>query len=724
MILAWLCAGFIGGVGLGSVLSAPTEVTVTLALALALIAFAARHSRLWMPSVVLAAFCFGLARPQHANAPTPHDLAYYMGAQIQAAGAIDAEPDVRDTGANYEIAVSSVSVGGRSLRVAGALWVHTSRAVQLEYGDRVTVSGRLERPQYSPFSAAAAEVRFPRILDAGPANTGLLGWVVPLRQHLEAGINRWLPEPEAALLIAITLGARSASLGDLAPALISTGLIHLVAISGIKVALVAGTVHQLARQLGSRLSALLVSLAVLLGYVLLTGATVSGVRSATMWALVFVATYLGRNTVAVVSLGVAAAAMLALDPFLISNLGFLLTTVGTISIVVFTPPILGAIRKLPALLRPSPLPEALGTTLAAQIGTLPIVVFGFHLVSLSSPLANTLVLPLLPALILLGFVLGGLGGIAVVAAPVAALAYALLHYIVGLSEHLATLPMDLPAHAYSPAFRVLYYSLFAGVSALVLQKSNWAPQMPWHATRRDIVITLAVACAILSSSLAFARTDSRPTLYWLGSGDAMMVRSGGVTALIGGSAQPLVLLSRIGSVLPGSDRTIDLVIATDPRTSFLASYGDILSHYDVVRVLDVGAQYPTGTYARWRSLLRARGIPAYGLRASTIARLGSVRITAVAPDGLCGRPQECAGIVRVELGRQTVLIAGSADAHEQHDAIFRGVRLRSDVLVCPVSPCDPAFVSAVGPRMVFSTTRSAGPRPLQLPQNGATVISP
>src|SRR5437588_9052243 len=132
-------------------------------------------------------------------------------------------------------------------------------------------------------------VRVPAMLDDGPSRRGLLDWIVPLRQRLEQNINAWLPEPEAALLIAIVLGAHSASLGDFAPLLVSTGLIHLIAISGIKVAIVAGILHALMRRVGLPRLALLSALALTWLYVVLTGATASGERSAAMWTLVFIA---------------------------------------------------------------------------------------------------------------------------------------------------------------------------------------------------------------------------------------------------------------------------------------------------------------------------------------------------------------------------------------------------------------------------------------------------
>src|SRR5439155_16731306 len=141
-----------------------------------------------------------------------------------------------------------------------------------------------------------------------------------------------------------------------------------------------------------------VTLLALWWYVLLTGATVSGVRSAAMWTLLFVAVVLGRNTVSLVSLSVIVGLMVAAQPQLVWDSAFQLTAIGTAAIVAFSTPISQRVEVIP-----SPVREAFAVTLAAQLGTLPVVILGFHVVSLTGPIANALVLPLLPLLIALGF---------------------------------------------------------------------------------------------------------------------------------------------------------------------------------------------------------------------------------------------------------------------------------------------------------------------------------
>jgi competence protein ComEC len=430
---------------LGVVVGGMLDPGLALALGIFLLvgALAARRTGLGRFCVLAAALFMGCARASHAaGPPTPGQLSYYNGRHATVGGQIAAEPDIRDTGANYVVSVRSVTLNGRVFPVSGRLELHTTRGQRLEYGDDVQLTGLMQTPVNSPTlnyrdillgRGIGTQMEFPRAIDLGAGSSGYLGWIVPFREYLERGIDRSLPEPEAALLIAITLGAHSASLGTLAPVLVSTGLIHLIAISGIKVAMVAGTVWNILAVTRRRTLSLPVCLVVVLFYVLLTGATASGERSALMWSLVFIASYLGRRTVAIVSLAIVAALMVALDSQLVWDTGFQLSTVGTFAIVALSAPFLRLFHRVP-----SPFREALGVTLAAQLGTAPIVASGFQSISLTGPIANALVLPLLPLTISLGFLLGLLSSSTVVAAPLASMAYSATHTIVWLSSQLAS----------------------------------------------------------------------------------------------------------------------------------------------------------------------------------------------------------------------------------------------------------------------------------------------
>jgi competence protein ComEC len=670
VILAGAAVAFVAGVVFGAAIGVPGWILVVMAALLLAGAWLCRRWRFWSVALLGAALCLGFWRAPHASPPTPGDLRFYNGRQVQLNGTVSAEPDLRDTGANYEIAVDTLQTGLQPRHVTGGLYVHTSSAVHLEYGDRVSLQGRLVGTGTGGFTATLArrgiysELRFPRLADLGPSPS--VSWftaeLMHLRQRLENGIDAWLPEPEAALLIAITLGARSSELGDLAPILVTTGLIHLIAISGIKVALVAGMIQQAFRSFAGRVSSLLAATGALWLYVLLISAV---------------------GTFAIVAFSVPAGRMIPSIPF---PQRFSRGDVDAPS---------------PGIhILPSPFREALTVTVAAQLGTLPIAVIGFHLLSATGPLANAIVLPFLPLVILLGFALGALSGVSFLAAPVATLAYALLHAAVRVATTLAHLGVP-PLSSVSPAETAIYYALLAGLAWVLLRRLQWVPEMPFASRARELGIAGVVSLGLVSVSLAGASGVCATSLTWLGTGNAMLLQSGGMSALIDGSNHPFALLERLGSLLPYRSRSIDLIVVTDPRSGNVSGLQAVLQHYVVGEVLDVGAEYPTGTYASWRADLRARHIPVYALRTGASVTLGASSLTTLGPDAVYPKPQDSAGLVRIKLPHRTVLLATGADRREEHEAVFRGVALHADTAV--VGPrSDSAFLQAVGERRRLS----------------------
>lgn len=700
MLLIWPSLAVLLGVVAGTLVVLPAPV-YALAVAGGLLALVFR--RHVPPLLVLIALALGMLRSPHPPGPASrHDLRWYNGRSVQLSGVVQGEPDVRDTGENYLVRALSLVVGTRTVHVTGAVEVHTPRSIQLDEGENVVLSGRLLAPRNTPKIAYAdvlqgqgvySVMRFPRAADQGTSRTGPRAWVDRLRTFLENGINAWLPEPEAALLIAIALGARSASLGSLAPALVATGLIHLVAISGIKIALVAGMISETARRAGSRLLGLVLPVGGIWAYCALTGLTASGMRSTGMWTLVFVAAYLGRRTVAVISLVLVTAVMVAVDPHLPWDIGFEMSVVGTLAIVGIAPLVTARLRLIP-----SPVREALGVTLVAQAATWPIVAAGFGVTALLGPLANALVLPTLPLLILLGLLLGAFSSLAVIASPLAALTLGLLHVEVIGARFLASAWGALLTPTPPAAITVAYYLAGASVLVAVFRRAGLVPPSDRTNRGRELVLSLGLACALLTASLFPARAADVPELWWLGQGHAAVLRAGDRAVVIDAGSRPMQYLGALAAVLPASQHAIDVVIDTDSRASNVAGLAALLSHYRVGEVLDVGAEYPSRTYAAWRRVLRDRHIPVYALSTGTRFSLDGATVEALAPDGVRPRPTDAAGILRVDLPGGSVLLTGAASVGEQRDLVFAGVRLRAGMVVASSAGVDAAFAQAVHAR--------------------------
>jgi competence protein ComEC len=246
-------------------------------------------------------------------------------------------------------------------------------------------------------SASSAQVFV--LAPGGPSLPGAVAWA---QTQLKDAVDREVPEPAAALLLGIAFGIHQPLAPDVRAPLQNAGLIHIVVVSGLKVVLVIGLVSALARVFEwSRRRTLLIAIPVIAAYVLVSGAGPAAMRSALMAGAALLAAAGGRRIDPVPMLALVAAVLLGLAPALVKDPGFQLSFLGTAGILLLAAPIAA---RLPG---PRVLVEPFAVTVAAQLATVPVMAGTFGVVALGGPVANALVLPLLPAMI----VTGGAGAI-------------------------------------------------------------------------------------------------------------------------------------------------------------------------------------------------------------------------------------------------------------------------------------------------------------------------
>lgn len=246
-------------------------------------------------------------------------------------------------------------------------------------------------------SASSAQVFV--LAAGGPSLPGAVAWA---QMQLTDAVDREVPEPAAALLLGIAFGIHQPLAPDVRAPLQNAGLIHIVVVSGLKVVLVIGLVSALARVFEwSRRQTLLIAMSVIGAYVLISGAGPAAMRSALMAGAALLAAAGGRRTDPVPMLALVAAVLLGLSPALVDDPGFQLSFLGTAGILLLAAPLAA---RLPG---PRLLAEPFAVTVVAQLATVPVMAGTFGVVALGGPIANALVLPLLPALI----VTGGAGAI-------------------------------------------------------------------------------------------------------------------------------------------------------------------------------------------------------------------------------------------------------------------------------------------------------------------------
>ena len=294
--------------------------------------------------------------------------------------------------------------------------VTTELYPQYEFNQKLKISCDLKKPgkfenfdygEYLANSGIYQLCYYPKIEVLGyEEGKGIKKFFIDLKSKQVDLINRNLSPPYSSLLSAIILGEKS-EVDDSTRELFSrAGISHVVAISGVHIAIISFIFFYLFLYLGfSRKKSFKYIFVILLFYLLLIGFRASAIRAVIMGLIVMYGLKEGRLSSSGRAVVFAATFLLILNPRLLRfDVGFQLSFLATIGIIYFYPFIDKWLKIIPEKTR-----AIVSVTLSAQVLTLPLVFYYFGVISFISPLTNVLVLPILPILMVLGLLFISLG---------------------------------------------------------------------------------------------------------------------------------------------------------------------------------------------------------------------------------------------------------------------------------------------------------------------------
>lgn len=606
--LMWLSLAFLAGILLASRVSLPWPTWLILAgaaLVLAILVrvlFALLHVQplrlspaTWLLAglALLAGFLGGF-RYQSIQPEINHRyIAWYNDRpdELLVTGVVAAPPDYRDAYTNLRLEVAGVNTGFGDISAGGLMLARLPAGPEYAYGETLRLRGQLQTPpegesfSYRDYLARqgvraympdAAATRLP-LPDAG---NPILGVIYSFKAGAVERIHRLFPDPEGSLLAGILLGEDNGLPTELQQAFKNTGTAHIIAISGFNIAIIAGLfVALFSRLLGPRRGTVAAVLGIVL-YTVLVGATASVLRAAIMGGLGLFARQVGRRQTALNTLAFTAAVMNVINPYTLWDVGFQLSFFATLGLVLYAQPFQDwAVRVIGRFTLPetakkiaAPISEFVLFTLAAQLTTLPIMAYHFGRISLVSVLANPFILPVQPAVMLLGGLALMLSYFYFPLGQVAAwVAWPFSAYTIRAVELFDRLPHgSLILGDFSLLFVLLFYAvLFGWTFSQERLKEALRPAL----TPAVVLSTLGVL-AFLVFRAAFALPDGRlhVTFFDVGTGEAILIRTpAGRNILVNGGPSASLLADGLGRRLSPFDRQLDyLVIASTSEENLLA----------------------------------------------------------------------------------------------------------------------------------------------------------
>ncbi|MEN8078178.1 ComEC/Rec2 family competence protein [Clostridioides difficile] len=212
------------------------------------------------------------------------------------------------------------------------------------------------------------------------------------RRYIYEKIENKLGKRKAALITSVSFGYKDELDKDHRELMSSLGISHAISISGLHLVLIYSVLKLL---LGSKLS-----LIVALIYVMFSGASAPAVRAYIMIVILNIGNIVKRNYNPLAALSLAGIVLLLIKPYYIYNLGFILSFLATLGIILFNKNLNKKLYKLPNLLR-----STIAISISAQLFTFPILILYFNEISLNFIIGNVLIIPFINILVILGNIL-------------------------------------------------------------------------------------------------------------------------------------------------------------------------------------------------------------------------------------------------------------------------------------------------------------------------------
>lgn len=320
------------------------------------------------------------------------------------------------------------------------------------YGDVVSVSGILTEPEnfetntgktfdYTKYLFSTDTffiIKSGRIEKIGESGSTIKKTLFFVREKFENSLEKVLPHTDSGFMNGLLLGSRGGINDEDKDAFIETGTIHIVALSGFNVMIVADAFMKAIGSIASGIVAYATGGIAVILFVIMAGASATAVRAGLMAIISLFARFSGRTYLALRALVIVSLLMLVINPRTIWDVSFHLSVLATFGIITVPAKITKYFLWIPKW---RGFREMIIATTSASVAVVPYIMHVMGSFSVVSLLANTLILPVIPALMFFGFIAGLFGLFApAISIPFAYIAHLGSTYIFIVVHFFAKLP--------------------------------------------------------------------------------------------------------------------------------------------------------------------------------------------------------------------------------------------------------------------------------------------
>ncbi len=570
-------------------------------------------------TIVIGLISFGGYRYELWSRIPESDVSRLNGREVRLYGAITSDIELSEDRQRFELSADSVEIQDTMVIAIGKIRIYLYQARPLAYGDYIAINVKLQEPwrATNPYAydfkksleskgirsiAFVYRDRNVRLLDSSGGSFFLSDIVNPLRRHIEKTIDANLHGDSAALLKGLMLGLGRKLPDDVRDAFADSGTVHILAVSGLHVGIIAGlawllfaSIIRIPRGISAVMT--IVLLAVFAG---LVGGRPSVLRAAFMFSIIIVGASLNKPPNLLNSIGAAGAVLLAIKPIWIGDIGFQLSFGATLGIAYLLPKFQSWLpeKYQKANFAGTWIISPFLVSLSATLGTAPLVAWHFHRFQLIGPIANLVVLP--PLGIIIGY-----GILAVIFQPILpfltklflAVDWLFLRiYLLNAVKFFASLPFAYLTFPHPSFTWVVFYYVVLVASPVLLQKLN----RKYLAAIGYIAITALALLLGRITSVERLDEDIRVTFFDIGQGDCALIEfDDGREMLIDGGQPGNVDFSVVPYLQARGLKRIDAVVMTHSDADHVGGLRDLQNDFEYGTIYVPYATYTSNLHRRF-----------------------------------------------------------------------------------------------------------------------------
>jgi len=528
---------------------------------------------------------------------------------------------------SFKVKANQIERGNYSIGTQGLILVNTYLGdCPYEYGDVLKIKGKLSKPEgQKNFGEFDYELYLARekiftylniwqekdIKKIGEDDSSfLVSFSLSARDKIKEITKQTLPPPYNYLLIGMLLGEKSFISTDLKEIFSEAGIMHVLAVSGLHVGIIAMALLFFLSMLRlPKKPKLFILISILIMYASITGFRPSVLRATIMFILLIGGKLINRGRNLNISLFFAAFLILLSNPLILYDAGFLLSFIVTFFIINLAPILQELFSKIIVWVK-----NPLAVSTAAWIGIFPLSAYFFTKVSMISIISNIFIIPLTGIAVILGFITFFIGLISIsLAGMIAGINYLILNLITLIAKSFSSLPF---AYVYvaqpSIIVIILYYLMVFFIIEIFFKKT-----LSQKIKKKAGLIVLSLISLIIIVQVFYPADNLKVNFINVGEGDCILIEAPDETnILIDGGGTPRSDFD-VGSkiVIPYLRRKginkIDLLILTHPHLDHLEGLLPVLRQFKVDAVLDSGFICDVLEYREFISIIKEKNIPYY-----------------------------------------------------------------------------------------------------------------